>query len=182
MDHELERILADHYLTGLADRPVAELRALRAECQSVETQLSYLRRLVQGRHDIVTGETARRLGGGDPDDVHGLVERLPEILSDRIRAPGPGRLPTSIAPPEPSGRLVEQLDSIAEAVPLDTPDALSDADLAATAEQLSVLEGEVSSLRRDLFARIDVIEAELTRRYVDGEAHVDDLLTPGSSD
>lgn len=180
MDHDLERILADQYLTALADRPVAELRTLRAECQGVETQLSYLRRLVQGRHDIVTAETARRLGGGDPDDVHGLVERLPEILADRIRAPGPGRLPTSIEPPEPSGRLVERLDAIAEAVALDHPDAMSDADLAETADQLAALEGEVSTLRKAMFGRIDEIEAELTRRYADGEAHVDDLLQPGS--
>ena len=53
MDQELNQILATDYLSGLADRPVAELRVLRAECQSVETKLSYLRRMVQGRHDIV---------------------------------------------------------------------------------------------------------------------------------
>jgi len=178
MDHDLERILADHYLDGLADRTVADLRSLRAECQSVETQLSYLRRLVQGRHDIVTGETARRQGGGDPDDLGGLVDRLPEILSNGIRAPGPGRLPASIEPPEPSGRLVVRLESIADAVPLDTPDALSDDDLRQTADQLETLEGEVSTLRKALFGRIDAIEAELTRRYADGEAHVEDLLSP----
>jgi hypothetical protein len=157
---------------------VPELRRLRAECQSVETQLSYLRRLVQGRHDIVTAEQARRLRGGDPDDVHGLVEQLPEILSDRIRAPGPGRLPSSIEPPEPSGRLVDRLGSINEAVPLDAPDALGDDDLAAAAGQLADLEGEVSALRRAMFDRIDAIEVELTRRYADGEAHVEDLLSP----
>lgn len=176
MDQDVERILADGYLSGLTDRSVADLRRLRAECQSVETQLSYLRRLAQGRHDIVTAEMERRLGGGDPDDVHGLVERLPEILSDRIRAPGPGRLVASIEPPEPSGRLVERLDSIAEAVPLDTPDAVADADLEHATGQLAALDIEVSGLRRALFVRIDAIEAELTLRYADGEAQVDDLL------
>jgi hypothetical protein len=93
MDTELDRILADDYLAGLSDRPVAELRALRAQCQTVETQLSYLRRMVQGRHDIVTGEIDRRSHGGDRYDVSDLVDRLPEILADRIHAPGPGRLP-----------------------------------------------------------------------------------------
>ena len=79
MDTELDRILADDYLASLPDRPVAELRALRAECQTVETQLSYLRRMVQGRHDIVTGEIDRRGHGGDRYDVSDLVDRLPEV-------------------------------------------------------------------------------------------------------
>ena len=34
-----------------------------------------------------------------------LVDRLPEILSDRIHAPGPGRLPSTMAPGELEGRL-----------------------------------------------------------------------------
>jgi len=176
MDQDLERILGDEYLSGLTERSVAELRSARAECQALETKLSFLRRLVQGRHDIVTGEEERRRSGGDPDDVAGLVERLPEILSDRIRAPGPGRLPTSIEPGEPSGALVERFESIAEAVPLDAPDAVTDDDLQEAAEQLAALEGEVSQLRRSMFDRIDAIEAELTNRYRDGSARVDDLL------
>lgn len=173
MDVDLDRILGDDYLVGLAERSVAEVRSLRAECQAVETQLSYLRRLVQGRHDIVTGEMDRRLAGGEPGDVHELVERLPEILSDRIRAPGPARLVASIEPPEPSGYLAEHLDSIAGALPLED---VTDEDLDATAGQLAALEGEVSGLRRALFTRIDTIEGELTRRYAAGEARVDDLL------
>ena len=56
MDAELERILVEDYLDGLAAIGAAELRSRRGECQVVETQLSYLRRLVQGRHDIVTSE------------------------------------------------------------------------------------------------------------------------------
>ncbi len=176
MQEDLERILADDYLDGLADAPVADLRRWRGECQVVENELSYVRRLVQGRHDIVTGEIERRRSGGDPDDVHGLVERLPEILADRIRAPGPGRLVATLEPPELSGPLLDRLDAIAEAVPLDAPSGLPDPVLADAAGQLSDLEGEVSILRQALFERIDIIEAELTRRYADGSANVDDLL------
>jgi hypothetical protein len=176
MDWELDRILADDYLDGLTERSVTDLRALRAECQAVETQVSYLRRLTQGRHDIVTGEVERRRSGGDPGDVHGLVERLPGILADRTRAPGPGRMVSTLEPLELEGPLVDRLDSIAEAVPLDTPDAVADEDLAVAAEQLAELEAEVSELRRAMFERLDRIEAELTRRYADGEAQVDDLL------
>lgn len=177
MDSDLDRVLADHYLSNLADRPIGELRSLRVECRSLETRLSYLRRLVQGRHDIVTGETARRASGGDPADVHSLVARLPEILAARTRSSGPGRRPSSVEPSDLSGRLVGRLEAISDAVHLENPSAMSDVDLEATAEQLAELEGEVSAFRHAMFERIDVLEAEITRRYADGEARVDDLLT-----
>lgn len=176
MDRQLELILDESYLDGLDLRSVSELRTARAECQAVETQLSYLRRMVQGRHDIVAGEVERRRRGGDPVDVHALVEQLPEILSDRVRSAGSGRLPISIEAEEPSGALVDRLDRVAASVPLDSPDEASEAQLADVAEQLAGLEGEISSLRRAVFERIDALEAELTRRYRDGLANVDDLL------
>lgn len=179
MDAELDRILAPDYLDGIETRPVAELRALRAECQAVETQVSYLRRMVQGRHDIVTGEIERRTRGGDRYDVADLVDRLPEILADRIHAPGPGRLPSGMEPGELSGRMVDQLASVSERVPIESPAAAEDAVLAEVASDLEDLEREVSAVRRQLFDRIDALQGEITRRYRDGEARVDDLLAGG---
>ena len=44
------------------------------------------------------------------------------------------------------------------------------------ADELQALEHDVSDLRRALFGRIDTLQAELTRRYRDGEAHVEELL------
>lgn len=176
MDHDLERILADDYLVDLAGRSVPELRALRADCRSVETRLSFLRRLVQGHHDIVTGEIDRRRSGGPRDDVGDLVDHLPEILADRIRGPGSGRLPSSIESEEPSGRLVERLHAIEGTVPLEAVASVGDDELAAAVGDFAALEAEVSGLRRAMFDRIDVLEAELTRRYRDGEARVDDVL------
>lgn len=176
MDAELERILADDHLADLNAMPVDELRARRGECQSVETQLSYLRRLVQGRHDIVTGEIERRRSGGDPGDVGDLVDRLPEILADRIHAPGPGRLPAAMEPGDLRGRLVDELERIIDDGNLDAPAEASGETLASAAGALADLELEVSSLRRSVFDRIDAFQAELTRRYRDGETTVDDLL------
>ena len=180
MDTELDRILAEDYLVGIADRPVAELRVLRSECQGVETQLSYLRRMVQGRHDIVTGEIDRRQHGGDRYDVADLVDRLPEILADRIHAPGPGRLPSNLEPGELTGRLADRLTEITERVPIESPGDADDAALVEVAADLSELEHEVSGFRRQLFDRIDTLQAEITRRYRSGEARVDDVLSGGS--
>jgi hypothetical protein len=47
------------------------------------------------------------------------------------------------------------------------------------AEELDALEAEVSKLRQALFDRIDTLQAEITRRYRDGQAQVDDLLAGG---
>lgn len=182
MDAELDLILDDGFLDDLEGRSVSDLRSLRASCQTVEGQLSYLRRLAQGRHDIVGGELARRLGGGDPDDVHGLVERLPEILADRVRGPGSGRLPANIEPQAPSGRLFDRLDAIAESASTDASTRLTDDELRTAEEELAVLERDVSALRQRMFDRIDALEEALTDRYASGQATVDDLLAPPSRD
>lgn len=176
MDSELKVILADGYLGDLAGLPVGELRTKRASCRDVETKLSYLRRLIQGHHDIVGGELARRRDGGSPDDIASLVDQLPSILADRVRGPGTGRLTATMEPGELSGELVDRYTAVTGRVPLDEPTAVDDAELERVGRDLADLETEVSATRRAMFDRIDTIEAELTRRYRDGEASVDDLL------
>lgn len=173
MDAELEDILRDDYLGDLTGLELDELRARRTTCQAVETQLSYLRRLVQGYHDIATGELIRRREGGDPSDLAALVERLPEILSDRIHAPGTGHLPQHMHPGDVTGRLADQLDRLLADTDLHRPDQLSDQHLQEAGERLDALEQEVSGLRRALFDRIDSVQEELARRYRTGEATLD---------
>ncbi len=180
LDTDLERILAPAYLARLTGRSVDDLRALRDDGRAIETKLSFLRRLVQGRHDIVAGELDRRRNGGHLGDAAALVDRLPELLADRNRAPGPGRRPASIDNEEPSGRLVEELRAIDASVPLDAVPSSDDGTLAEAAAALFSLEAEVSSLRHLVFERIDVLEAELTQRYRDGDARVEDLLRGGT--
>lgn len=176
MDSELERILADDYLGDLAARPLSELRAMRGECQEVETEMSFVRRLAQGRIDIVGGELHRRRSGGDPNDLSDLIERLPEILSDRTRSAGTGHLPQVLAPGRVTGELVEELAGIHVAAHLSELAKVPDVELAHTLQQLDDVEARISTLRRALFGRIDAIQAELARRYQTGEATVDALL------
>lgn len=173
MDAELQDILRDDYLGDVTALDLDELRARRTTCQAVETQLSYLRRLVQGYHDITTGELTRRREGGDPSDLSALVERLPQILSDRVHAPGTGHLPQHLQPGDVTGRLADQLAGLLTDTELDRPDQLSDQRLQEAGERLEALEQEVSSLRRALFNRIDSVQNELARRYRTGEATLD---------
>ena len=50
---------------------------------------------------------------------------------------------------------------------------LDDASVAALEADLAQLEREVSSDRRERFARIDALSGELVRRYRDGAADID---------
>ena len=177
MDDTIARIFDASYMDDLAARPIEEIRAMRAECQEVETGLSFLRRVAQGHLDIVAAEIARRRDGGAPADVAALVDRLPEILADHLRAPGNGRLPTTLGPGRPDSELEERLADLVAASGIDTLESVDDDALRQVCDDLSRLEQEASTRRRALFDRIDGLQAELTRRYRTGEASVESLLS-----
>jgi hypothetical protein len=176
MDETSARILAPAYLADLPSRSTDEIRSMRAECQEIETGLSYLRRVVQGRLDIIDAELARRRDGGDPEDLSALIEALPSILADHLRAPGNGRLPSSMGPGRVDPELESRLAEVVAGAELDTITQAADDRLAAARSELADFEVEVSTRRRELFDRIDALQAELTRRYRTGEASVESLL------
>jgi hypothetical protein len=173
---QLDRILGADYLGDVEHRPMAEVRSMRAECQEIETGLSYLRRLVQGRLDIVGAESQRRREGAEPGDLAELISQLPEILSDRTRNPGFGRLPQHLAPGEVDPELAGRLDEIMSGHVLESLPNLSTEELDEMHEALEQLEHEETNRRRQFFDRIDALQAEITRRYRTGEASVESLL------
>ena len=175
MDETIARILDSAYVADIADRPIEEVRAMRAECQDVETGLSYLRRVVQGRLDIVHAELTRRRGG-DAGDLASLIEQLPEILGDHLRAPGNGRLPVSLDPGRIDPELQARLDAAVAAADADAITEVPEERLVTARDVLTELEQDISIRRRALFDRIDELQAEITRRYKSGEASVESLL------
>lgn len=173
----LERLLAPDYLGDLPARPLDELRAMRAECQEVETGLSLVRRLVQGHLDIVGLEQDRRRGGGAAGDRASLLEQLPAVLAERTQAPGLGRLPVQMAPADLDPELEAELaDLVGPGLALD-PSSLDDGGLTVLSDRLVAFEADVSRRRRALFEQLDAVQAELARRYRSGDASVDSLLT-----
>lgn len=172
----LDDLLDPSYLGDVTARSMDEVRSMRAECQEVETGLSLLRRLVQGRLDIVGLELARRAEGGDPGDLPDLIARLPQVLADRTHAPGVGRLPQMMTPGEMPAELSAELDGIVSAGHLADLPSVDDERLRAMADDLGAFEQRVSARRLQLFALIDALQAEITRRYKTGEATVDSLL------
>ena len=74
------------YIEGLAAEDIDDIREKRQECQDLENSLSYVRRLIHGRLDIVRSELERRRAGNDPADLAGLIDRLPELLAEGSRS------------------------------------------------------------------------------------------------
>jgi len=181
MTPELDVVTNPSFLTDLAARDMDEVRAVRTRCQSLENSLSYVRRLIQGRVDIVGGELQRRRDGGETGDTAELIGRLPDILSEGSRTqggPGSVRPPHSLSPdPEVTAQLERMLDDVIAADALGAISELGDDDLRAGLDKLSELEDRVSRSRRSLHTVIDTVQAEVTRRYTSGEATIDGLLS-----
>ena len=173
--HDLDRLLEPNYLNDLENRPIEEVRAKRDECRRVEDALSYVRRQVQGRLDIVAAEQRRRAEGAPEPSEDDLVRNLAETLADRARPAGNGRLPQLMAPDVESFD-TDELDAIARPGALARITELSDEELAHLVDKLSSYEADVSRQRRSLHERIDSLQAEITRRYRTGEASVESLL------
>ncbi|GGS17943.1 aerial mycelium formation protein [Streptomyces aureoverticillatus] len=165
-----------------------ELRELRRSAQQDEADLSYVRRLLQGRIDILRAETARRrspragadAGGQGPRSPGAaesplVVDRLPEILTD-----GPARHRSSarhVTLGTPHSEEYRRLaaDMLAE-VALSDLAARTDEELHTAMGRLVRYEQQVSRRRQEMQRTTDDCSAEIARRYREGEAQVDDLL------
>ncbi len=173
---ELERILTDTYLDGVSGKSLDEIRAMRSECQEAEVALSYLRRLAQGRLDIVHAYLAR--AGGDHPDIAGVVDDLPGILSAGPGRPeGPGRLPMLLAPDMELSGLTAEVDAVLDGDQVSDLADRSSEELQALVAELAAIEKRVSAERRALHERIDTLQAELVARYKSGAASVEGLLS-----
>ncbi|MFJ4096921.1 ABC transporter substrate-binding protein [Kitasatospora sp. NPDC089913] len=161
-----------------------QLRILRRETLEQEEDLSYLRRLLHGRMDILLAELDRRPDGGaarpaDPAEPAGaLLERLPAILTDAAPTVRRSARHVTLGPPRGQQSQLEA-DTLMGDVQLADLAAHPAAELLAALERLRAHEREVSGRRQRLLRTADGCNAEITRRYRDGEARVEDLLAGG---
>ncbi|MFE4216561.1 ABC transporter substrate-binding protein [Streptomyces sp. NPDC056844] len=147
-----------------------ELRTLRRDAQRDEADLSYVRRLVQGRIDILRAELARRV---DPESP--VVDRLSEILADTPSVHRSSARHVTLTTPRSDEYRQLAADTLAE-VELSDLDARTDEELLTAMGRLVRYEQQVSRRRHRLQRTVDDCSAEIARRYRDGEAQVEDLL------
>jgi len=151
--------------------PLNELRALRESLRQTEDAVSFVRRLAQGRVDLVVAMYNSR------HDGTGQISLSDIVRSGVGPAPGTGsaRPPrdTEVAANHP---LMIEFDELCDRLGFDNMTDLDDAGLAALEKGLREFEATQSEIRRSLFGQIDALTAELVQRYKSGDASVDSLL------
>ncbi len=171
----IDRVSDPSYLDNLESLPMEDLRERRRMLDDLDTELSFYRRMLHGRIDLLAFEMRRRSG----EESRSLIEALPEILADasdgRGRNPIPRDLPLTI--PEHFGKGNRAIDHVLDDGFLTHLPELDDDELAEIRQTLADAEAEISSQRRTVYVAHDRINAEIARRYRDGTTSVTDLLT-----
>ena len=145
----IDIVLEDEYAGNLSGLELKELRQRRHTAEDVESQISYYRRLLHGRMDLLNFELRRR--GGEPNLKR--IEIMPPIPSKTGR------------------RLIDKI--MDDGVLTQLPD-LSDDEIREALDRLHEVETEMSNQRKQLHSAIDTLQNEIVDRYrsEQGEATV----------
>jgi hypothetical protein len=166
----IDLVLSQRFIEGLPGLSFAEVRRRRMLAQQEEADLSYIRRMLQGRIDLLNAEAAGRSSGKSPEVLANLVAILSEDGQPRTTRY------REIAPSASSASRREE-EQILNDPRISNPASMSDGQLAAVLQQLRQQEQNVSKLRHLAQEAVDVLTAEIVTRYRQGSANAEDLLT-----
>jgi hypothetical protein len=161
-------VTEESFAEGLRLEPLASLRSLRTALREEERQVSYWRRLVQGRLDL-----ARSALAGDRPSPDKLASST--TLHDRAderRSPGF----SEVADGGMDRRLAKLAGLWDTPIPWDDLDQLRQVEVT-----LVTIEAELSSYRHDLHERIDACTVELVGRYRRDPGQLKSLGPPSRS-
>ena len=168
----IDRVLDPGYVAGLSELALVEVRARRDHAAQEETDLSYLRRLLHARIDIVRAEQRRRRNGGGAS----VVADLARILSAQALGPAIGSGRFQLLEPSRAQAHRRNIEALVSDVDLSDVGSLSGEQLNTALQAYSEQEKSVSQRRREVQRVMDTFNAEIGARYASGAASVDDLL------
>jgi hypothetical protein len=157
----IDQLMAEGFTGELGSLDTDEVRRRRDLAKAELEYVSFLRRLVQGRRDILRDELDRRRTDGAPQDV---VERVVSVLSEGTRGQSGGRAPTVPLPEDEiamARRRVERLVGDTELSDLGT---LSDEKLEEAIGKLEEEERGVSAARAKVIEVFDALQGEMKAR------------------
>jgi hypothetical protein len=157
----IDRILEPGYVEGLDVLSLEELRDRRDACLAEREYLSLLRRLVQGRAEILRAEVDRRGGGDDAP----IVERLSTILASEAQGPSRGEAVRVGVPDEEMLLARRRVERLVADAGLSDPGSLDDEQLERAVEVLAEEEQDISRARVSVIDALDRLQDELKRRY-----------------
>jgi hypothetical protein len=171
----IDQVMDESFTADIEDISIDDLRSRRVICDDLETELSYYRRMLHGRMDLLDFELRRRSG----EETRSLIEALPEILADTPsgRTSNPLDRGLSLDLPALAGGGKREVDqALSDGFLTHLPTTGTD-ELRNIREVLSETESTVSTQRRAVYDAHDIITAEITRRYREGSASADEFLS-----
>jgi hypothetical protein len=160
-NRRIDRIRDPSYLDGIEGQSLEDVRARRDECMAEREYLSLLRRLVQGRAEILKAELASRA----TDDARPLVDRLSEILASDQPVTSRGEAMKVSLPEEEMLIARRRIERLVADAGISDPSELDDDQLKEAVDVLGGEEREVSTQRGDVHRVLDALQDELKRRY-----------------
>ena len=158
----IDIVLEPEYLEDLPGLELAELRRRRHTAEDVETQISYYRRLLHGRMDLLNFELRRRSG----EEERSLLEALPEILATgMVLGNEPNLRHIETMPPIPTKTGRRLIDKIMDDGVLTQLPELTDEEISEALERLREVETNLSNQRKQLHSVIDTLQDEIVDRY-----------------
>lgn len=160
-NRRLDRVLAEGFAADISALDTEELRDRRNLARAEREYLSLLRRLLQGRLDILRAEREGRATGAESPPIR---ERLAEILADAPRGPSRGEAVVVPVPDEEISLARRTVERLVSDTSLSDLEALSDEDLAAGIGRLEGEERAVSDVRGKVLGVLDELQGELKER------------------
>lgn len=158
----IDYVLEPEFVADLSGVELDELRKRRNTTEDVESQVSYYRRLLHGRMDLLEFELSRRNG----QEERSLLEALPEILArGMILGSEPTLRHIEVMPPLPNSTGRRLIDTIMDdGVLAQLPD-LSEEEITDALTNLRDFERQLSAQRKQLHLVIDKLQDEIVSRY-----------------
>ncbi|MDH3731076.1 MAG: hypothetical protein OES13_08145 [Acidimicrobiia bacterium] len=172
-ERRIDQIKADGFIGDLETMPIAELRAKRNMCDSLDKEYAYYRRMLHGRLDLLSFELRRRTG----DEERSLIEALPEILAGPHGDPNPGARPMGVELPDLPDIGRRGLDKVMADDFVSHIGDFNDEELEEIRRSLAEAEQVLSDDRRVVFESYDKLQTELARRYREGLADPSELIS-----
>jgi hypothetical protein len=155
-------VLHPSFVEGIEKLSIEEVRKRRDRALAEREFQSYLRRLIQVRHDILAAERTRRSEGGEPKP---LVERLAGVLSEGPQGRGRGEALRVALPEADLAEAERQAEEILGSGTHEIPETLTDEELEELLRRLEEHERSVSANRLAVLRVHDRLQEELKRRY-----------------
>jgi hypothetical protein len=157
----IDELMASGFTDDLGSLETDEIRRRRDMARAELEYVSFLRRLVQGRRDILRDELDRRRTDGATQSV---MERVVSVLSEGTRGASGGRAPTVPLPEDEIAMARRRVEKLVGDTELSDLGTLSDERLEAAIGKLEEEERGVSDARARVIEVHDALQEEMKRR------------------